>query len=69
MQHLKTELNAAWNRICDEAEKRALKRKLKVFELRHEMQTARLSLFRALNAGVSFEGAEHAALAAIGIAA
>lgn len=64
-----TELTAIWNRVCDEAEKRALKRKLKVFEIRHELQIARLSLFRALNAGVSFKGAEHAALCAIGIAA
>ncbi len=64
-----TELTAVWNRVCDEAEKRAIKRKLKVFEVRHEMQIARLSLFRALACGVSFEGAEHAALSAIGIAA
>lgn len=63
------ELTAAWNRVCDEAEKRALARKLKVFEVRHELQVARLSLFRALTAGTSFEAAEHAALCAIGIAA
>jgi hypothetical protein len=61
------ELTAAWNRVCNEAEKRAIKRKLKVFEVRHELQIARLSLFRAVNAGVSFEGAEHAALCAVGI--
>lgn len=63
-------LTAAWNRVCDKIETRAqaMRPKPRVFELRHEMSTARLALLRAVAEGRAPESGEIEALESVGLA-
>ena len=65
----KDDLTAAWNRICDAIEARALARRPKpaAFEVRHETETARAALFVAVASGKPLPDGEAIACNAVGI--
>lgn len=62
-------MNAAWNRICDKIEARALARrpKPKVFEVHHDLQVARLAFLEGVVAGCGVDAAEAESLAKVGL--
>ena len=61
---------AAWNRVCDKIEARALAKrpKPKSFEVHHETEAARLALLTAVAEGRAPESGEIEALERIGLA-
>lgn len=61
---------AAWNRVCDKIQDRALTRrpKPKVFEVHHETEVARLALLAAIANGRGPESGEIEALERVGLA-
>lgn len=60
---------AAWNRVCDKIEARALaaRPKPRVFEIHHETEVARVALLTAIAEGRAIEVAEGESLAKIGL--
>lgn len=67
---LQPALTAAWNRVCDAIEARALKArpKPKNFEVRHECEHARATLLSSVASGKTLPAAETDALASVGLA-
>ena len=67
---LKAAARAAWTRVADAIESRAAKKwpPMKVFEVHHEMTTARAALLRAIAYGQSVKHAEDVARDAVGLA-
>lgn len=66
---LGAELTAAWNRVCDRIEERALAKrpKPKSFEVHHETEAARAALMTAIAEGRTVETAELESLNRIGL--
>lgn len=66
---LNTAVLAAWNRLLDDVEKRALaaRPKPKVYEVHHETETARLAFLTKIAEGGSEAEAEAAGRARIGL--
>lgn len=65
---LAASFKAAWSRVCDKIEARALTKrpKARVFEIHHETELARLALLTAIAEGRSPEAGEAEALARVG---
>lgn len=67
---LAEDFKAAWNRVCDKIEARALAKRPKprVFEVYHQTEVARIALLTAIAEGKSLEASEAVALTRVHLA-
>jgi hypothetical protein len=66
---LNTAVMEAWDKVCDQIQARAVARrpKMKVFEVHHETQVAKLALLTAIVEGRTPSAAQEAALRSVGL--